>query len=174
MLKVAKKRGVNVRFGFGEDIPFPDGSFDYAAIIITLCFVKNPRRVLEEVHRALREDGKIIVAIVDKESFLGKFYQKKKSVFYKQAKFFSVKKVTRLLEETGFASFSCYQTVFVSPDKMKSVKRPRRGFGQGGFVVISAKKRAIEKPRNKSVLLRSAGRSRCHESCPDRRHPHAV
>lgn len=141
MLKIAQARGVNVRFGFGEDIPFMDGTFDYAAIIITLCFVKNPKKVIEEAFRILKKNGRIIIGIVDKESFLGKFYQRKKSVFYKQAKFFNVNKVKNLLKETGFGFFSYYQTISILPDKMNSVEKPMKGFGKGGFVVITAKKR---------------------------------
>ena len=140
MLEIAQERGVNVRFGFGEDLPFLDGAFDYATIIITLCFVKEPRKVLEEVCRVLKKNGRIIIGIVDKKSFLGKFYQEKKSVFYEQAKFLSVREVTDLLEETGFASFSYYQTISILPDRMRFVERPKKGFGKGGFVVISGEK----------------------------------
>jgi hypothetical protein len=65
-------------------------------------------------------------------------------VFYKQAKFFRVKEITDLLKETGFGLFSYYQTISISPDKMNSVEKPKKGFGKGGFVVISAKKTDCE------------------------------
>ncbi len=137
MLELAQERGVNIRAGFGEDIPFLDGTFDYAVIIITLCFVKNPKKVLEEAHRVLKKGGRIIIGIVDKESFLGKFYRKKKSSFYRQARFLSVKEATDLLKKSGFTYFSYYQTISILPDKMFSVENPKKGFGKGGFVVIS-------------------------------------
>ena len=141
MIRIAEKRGVNVKQGYGERVPFEDNVFDYAAIIISICFVKNPQKVLEEANRVLRENGKIIIGIVDKESFLGKFYQKKTSVFYKQAKFLSVKEVMGLIEETGFVFQSHYQTIFTLPDKMSLVEKPKKGYGKGGFVVIAAGKR---------------------------------
>ncbi|MFA5156691.1 MAG: methyltransferase domain-containing protein [Candidatus Omnitrophota bacterium] len=140
MLKIAQERGVNVRLGFGEDIPFPNGVFDCVVIVITLCFVKDPERVLKEASRILEKNGKIIIGIVDKQSFLGKYYRKKKSAFYKQAKFLSVKEITDLLKAAGFGRFSYYQTISILPDKMDSIEKPRKGFGKGGFVVISAKK----------------------------------
>lgn len=142
MLEIAQKRGVNVRSGFGEDMPFLNGAFDYVAIIITLCFAKDPRKIIEESARVLRKKGRIIVGIIDKESFLGKFYQKKKSVFYKQARFLSVKEVADLLRKAGFDSFAYYQTLSMLPGEMDSVERPQKGFGKGGFVVISGEKKA--------------------------------
>ncbi|MCK4912845.1 MAG: class I SAM-dependent methyltransferase, partial [Candidatus Omnitrophica bacterium] len=82
MIDIAAQRDVVVRWGFGEDLPFFEDTFDYIAIIITLCFVQNPQKVLKEAIRVLKKNGKIILGIIDKNSFLGKFYQRKKSVFY--------------------------------------------------------------------------------------------
>jgi len=139
MLKIAKERGVEVRLGYGENLPFADATFDYVAIIMTLCFVKDPVKVLNEARRVLRK-GRIIISIIDKQSFLGKFYQRKKSVFYKEANFFDVKELVALLKMTGFCRFSYYQTIYKFPDEIKSIQKPRKGFGEGAFVVISAYK----------------------------------
>ncbi|MFA4989390.1 MAG: methyltransferase domain-containing protein [Candidatus Omnitrophota bacterium] len=137
MLKIAQERGAHVCLGLGEDIPFLNEAFGYVAIIITLCFVKNPKKVIEEAARVLKKNGKIIIGIVDKESFLGEFYRRKKSAFYTAAKFLSVKEAADLLKEAGFARFFYYQTISILPDEMSSVEKPKKGFGQGGFVVIS-------------------------------------
>ncbi|MEA3346482.1 MAG: methyltransferase domain-containing protein [Candidatus Auribacterota bacterium] len=137
MIEIAKKRGVDARLGFGEHLPFKSSSFDYVAIIITLCFVKNPQQVLKESRRVLKENGKVIIGIVDKDNFLGKFYQKKKSIFYKQANFLSVKEVADLLKEAGFKRLSYHQTVFKLPNRIILIEKPQKGFGKGGFVVIS-------------------------------------
>ena len=140
MVKLARKRGVDARVSRGEHLPFKDATFDYVAIIITLSFVKNPQKVLKEARRVLRKKGKIIIGIVDKNSFLGRFYQKKKGVFYKQANFFSVKRVTELLKLLRVSRISYYQTIFKLPDKINSIEKPKKGFGRGGFVLICAKK----------------------------------
>ena len=140
MLRIANQRGVNTRWGFGEDLPFWKESFDYVAIIISLCFVKDPLKVLRESQRVLKKNGQIILGIIDKNSFLGEFYQKKKSMFYKEANFFSVKELSRLLGSLGFQEISCYQTLFDLPKKIHSVQNSRKGFGRGGFVVISGQK----------------------------------
>ncbi|MDD4907614.1 MAG: class I SAM-dependent methyltransferase [Candidatus Omnitrophica bacterium] len=140
MLKIARKRGVNTRLGSGEELLFGDKTFDYVLIIITLCFVKNPKKVIAETSRILKKNGRIIIGIIDKESFLGKFYRKKKSAFYKGAKFFSVQEVTDLLKAGGFGRFSYYQTISIFPDIMKSVEQPKKGFSRGGFVVIAGRR----------------------------------
>lgn len=140
MLEIAKKRGADVRLGYGEKLPYANSTFDYVAIIITLCFVKDHLKVLAEARRVLKKNGKLIVGIIDKDSFLGKFYQKKKSIFYKQANFFNVREVRDLLKEAGFIRLSYYQTIFKLPDKINSVGMTKKGFGKGGFVVISGDK----------------------------------
>jgi len=140
MLKISKKRGIDVRHAQGERLSFDSSIFDYVAIIITLCFVKDPIKVLIEAKRVLKNRGKIIVGIIDKDSFLGNFYQRKKSLFYRQAHFFGVKEVADLLKMSGFGRISYYQTIYKFPDEMNSVEKPRKGFGRGGFVVISGEK----------------------------------
>jgi len=140
MIGMAGKRGVDARLGSGEALPYEGSSFDFVAIIITLCFVKDPRKVLEEAGRVLKKNGKIIIGIVDKYSFLGSFYLKKKSLFYKKANFLSVKETTGMLRTAGFDGFSYYQTIFRLPQEMDSIDDPKRDFGKGGFVVIAARK----------------------------------
>lgn len=141
MIRIAEQRGVNVRWGIGEDLPFWGDVFDYVAIIITLCFAKEPLKTLQEAYRVLKQRGKIIIGIIDKNSFLGKFYQKKKSIFYHQAHFFSVRELRGLLQRSGFKKFSYYQTIFSLPKEIKEVEEPQKGFGKGGFVVICAQKK---------------------------------
>jgi len=143
MLAKAAERGVNVRWGFGENLPFWEESFDYILIVIALCFVREPGKVLREAHRVLKPDGKILIGIIDKTSFLGKFYRRKRSPFYSQARFFSTDEVREMLEENRFKNLSYWQTLFRLPDEINFIEKPQRGFGKGGFVVVCAKKPAI-------------------------------
>lgn len=138
MLQIAGRRGIDTRLGVGEKLPFESFTFDYVAIIITLCFVKDPVRVLAEAKRILKKNGKLVIGIINKDSFLGKFYQKKKSIFYQYAHFFEIKEVAVLLRQAGFKKFSYFQTLFSLPEKMVSVEKPIKGFNKGGFVVVSA------------------------------------
>lgn len=140
MIRIAKERGVDARLGFGECLPFESRSFNYVAIIITLCFTENPQKVLKESARVLKKKGNIIIGIVDKDSFLGKFYQEKKSLFYKQANFFSIKEISNLLKAGGFNHLTYFQTIFKLPEEINSIEKSQKGFGKGGFVVIGAQK----------------------------------
>lgn len=140
MIKIARQRGVDVLAGSGESLSFKNTTFDYVVIIITLCFVKDPSKVLQETNRVLKKHGKVIICIIDKNSFLGKYYLKKKSIFYHRAHFFSAEELTELLKTMGFNITSHYQTMFTFPDKMNSIDQPQRGFSRGGFIIMSAQK----------------------------------
>ncbi|OQX85929.1 MAG: hypothetical protein B6D55_06760 [Candidatus Omnitrophica bacterium 4484_70.2] len=136
MLKIAKLRGTSVVLGEAENLPFKKGKFDYLCLIITFCFLENPLLSLKEAYKVLKRGGKIIIAIIDRNSFLGKYYQKKKSVFYKYATFYTPQEVREMLKMSGFKNIQFFQTLFDFPENLKSVQNFKRGYGEGGFVVI--------------------------------------
>ena len=140
MLGAAKKRGISVTQGTGEDIPFTDSSFEYVAIIIALCFVSDALQVVREVHRVLSGNGCIVIGIIDKDSFLGELYTEKKSIFYKNARLYSVNDMKKLLGQAGFNGCTCYQTLTSYPEAMAAIEKPQQGSGAGGFVVMRALK----------------------------------
>lgn len=57
MLRIAKNRNVSVVQAAGENLPFRTGIFDYVVMIVTLCFLDDPERVLGEAWRIIRENG---------------------------------------------------------------------------------------------------------------------
>ena len=140
MVNIARQRGVDACIGTGECLPYQAGTFDYVLIVITLCFVQDPLEVLKQAHKVLKKNGRIIIGIVDRDSFLGKFYQEKKSVFYKNARFFSVKELTVLLKQAGFYNMCYLQTISRIPEHMTAAEEPQEGFGKAGFVVVGASK----------------------------------
>lgn len=143
MLKLAKQREVRVVKGDAERLPFRDGIFDLVLMVVTICFLKNPVKALMEIYRVLKNDGKIVVSFIDRESFLGKFYlsKRKESKFYKEANFYSVPEVLELLEISSFGSFYITQTIFRLPEEILEVEPVLEGYGKGGFVVISGLKK---------------------------------
>ncbi len=140
MLKKAVERGITVIQALGEYLPFKEAEFDYVLLIVTLCFVDNPQAVLAESRRVLKPGGKLIVGIVDRDSFLGKVYQSKNSPFYKVARLYSAQEVIELLKVSDFKEITTIQTIFSLPENLKEVESVRQGYGQGGFVVICGKK----------------------------------
>jgi ubiquinone/menaquinone biosynthesis C-methylase UbiE len=143
MLEIARRRGIKTFVGKGENLPFDEDEFDFVLIVITLCFVDNPEQVISESRRVLKDDGRLIVGIVDKDSHLGKFYLEKKKEghrFYKEANFFSAKEIMELLKKYNFKKIVTFQTIFQPLERIKEIERPRKGFGEGGFVVICGRK----------------------------------
>jgi len=125
----------------GENIPFKNGSFDFALIVTTICFFDDPTKALKETARILKPEGTVIIGFIDKESPVGQTYQKKKdeNVFYSDANFFSIEEVIELLNQVGFSNLSFVQTIFEGIDKER-VEKPKKGYGEGSFVVLRAEK----------------------------------
>ena len=142
MLKVARKKAIKVIGGTGEYLPFTNNSFDFALITTTLCFLENVEKTLKEIKRILKKKGYLILAFIDRESFMGKLYQKKKekNPFYKNATFYSAKEVKEQLEKEGFSNPEIKQTLFSFPEELKKTDDIKDGFGNGGFVIIRTRK----------------------------------
>ncbi|MDI3310108.1 MAG: class I SAM-dependent methyltransferase [Thermoanaerobacterium sp.] len=142
MRKIALERGLNVVDGVAENLPFEDNSFDLVLMVTTVCFVDDVLKSFKECFRVLKNSGTILIGFVDKESTIGKIYQanKEKSLFYKEATFYSTSEIVELLYEAGFKNFNFSQTIFKKLDEIKEKEPVRYGFGKGSFIVISAKK----------------------------------
>ncbi len=114
MAAVAKKRGIEVVPGVAEALPFADKSFDLVLMVTTICFVDDIDKSFEEAKRVLADDGHLIIAFVDRDSPLGKFYEahKAKSRFYKEATFYSKKDIFKLLKSHGFVLKRCNEALF--------------------------------------------------------------
>lgn len=143
MLKMAKKRRIKVVQGEGEILPFKNETFNFVLIVVTLCFVSNPFKVIEEAFRILRKGGVLILGIIDKDSRWGSYYQAKasRSKFYKAARFFSSQQIIRLLAAARSEFKEASQTLLEPPPDIKHVEEPKPGFGQGGFAALKAIKK---------------------------------
>ena len=105
MAELARDRGVMVVAGIGESMPIRDYSLDYVVIIVTICFLDDPKKTLREVHRVLKPGGRLITCIVPRESSHGKFYMelgRRGHRFYSTAHFYTVKELVGMLREVGF------------------------------------------------------------------------
>ena len=138
MADKARKLGIRVLPGIAEDLPFPNGTFDFILMVTTICFVDDLKKSFQEAFRVIKKEGFIVIGFIDKESDLGKVYRrnKDKSHFYKIAEFFSTQEVLACLSEVGFRNFETKQTIFPGND----TQQIQDGFGTGSFVVIKGVK----------------------------------
>ena len=142
MGKIAEKRGINVIEGVAESLPFPDSHFDFILMITTICFLDDIERALNEAYRVLKPEGYLLIGFIDAESPMGKLYEKHKneSTFYKDATFYSVKKVVFYMKKALFKDFSFRQTVFKTGEKLKYPEPVKKGYGEGSFIVVRGTK----------------------------------
>ena len=135
MAEIAKNRGIEVDLIDAENLNFKE-EFDFILMVTTICFVKNPKKVIENCYKALKPNGYLLVAFVDKDSSLGKFYlkNKDKSKFYKEATFFSKDEIIFLMKEAGFKDFECVENLY--GDNLENLEFKINQCNGGAFKVI--------------------------------------
>ena len=140
MAEIARKRGIHVYEAKAENLPFHANSFDFALMVTTLCFLEDTFHALKGIKRILKPTGKIVIGMLDEDSPPGKLCEekRKKSKFYKDARFYSVNQVLDWLKKLKLNNLQTVQTIFKNPDKIQSLEPIEEGFGKGLFVVISA------------------------------------
>jgi ubiquinone/menaquinone biosynthesis C-methylase UbiE len=146
MRELARKRGIEAVDGVAESLPYDDARFDFALMVTTICFLDDTEAALREAYRVLKPGGCLIIGFVDRESALGKQYVKhrEESLFYMIATFYSVDEVVSFLEKTGFGDCTFKQTIFHSLREIRAVEPVKEGYGEGSFVVVSARKKLMK------------------------------
>ncbi len=161
MAEIARKRGLQVRSGSAEDLPYEDGSFDTVLLNGIPSYVAELGRAFSEAYRVLRPGGHVVVADVPAESSYGLLYRLAGMVgtwegpslreiapahpypveFVAGANWRTTKEKTELLRSAGFVDFEYVQTLMrhakYSDD---SVEDPVEGFDRGDYVAIRARK----------------------------------
>lgn len=143
MLKLSMERNIKVVQGFGESLPFKNESFHFISIVFTIELIADPLCFLKEAVRALKKNGTLILGIIDRNSLWGKFYKQKaaQSKFYTGFHFISPEEILEIYQNINVEFKRAFQTLSQPPPDIKDVEEPRKGFGQGGFVVIKGIKR---------------------------------
>jgi len=155
MRKLAEQRGLYLKDGVAEALPYEDQTFDFALLITTICFVDDPQQTCREAARVLRDGGRLIIGLVPRDSFLGKAYEARRltSRFYRNARFFTIEETKHLMETAGFSSFSCVQTLFDLPEKMSEPDPVLPGCERGGFVVLIGIREEVRHDPADSIVL---------------------
>lgn len=155
LLEIARRRGLTGFLARGEQQFFDEETFGTVFLITTLCFVESPLAVLREAYRVLREEGKLALGLILRDSPWGQLYDAKKREghrIYKHATFHSYDQVVDLLEQSGFAVEKVLSTLFQVPGEVREMETPQEGFHPGaGFIVVVAGKvpRPAPVPRTK-------------------------
>lgn len=142
MRAIAQERGINVIDAVAEKLPIKSETFDYVLFVTTICFLDSLNHAFSEAYRILKPKGLMVIGFIEKESPLGRIYQQHKaeSRFYKEANFYTVREIIRVLETTGFTNFWFVQTLFPGADETGATQPFKEGYGDGAFVVVRAKK----------------------------------
>jgi len=138
MRAIAQQRGVEVRDGVAEVLPFGDARFDLVLMVTTICFLDDVQAAIKEAHRVLKPGGALVIGLIDRDSPLGIAYEqhKQESVFYKEATFHSVDEVVSHLQKAGFRDFVFAQTIFRGLSEIQEIEPVKDGYGEGSFVVV--------------------------------------
>lgn len=135
-------RGIETMNARAESLPYKDWRFDFVLMLFCVSYFQDITAAFKEAFRVLKKDGCLVVGFIDKDSIIGKAYEQRKpdSVFYKHAKFYSVAKITDELRQAGFRHFKFSQTLFGELETITTTQIPKKGVGEGSFVIIKAMK----------------------------------
>jgi ubiquinone/menaquinone biosynthesis C-methylase UbiE len=142
MRSLALKKGIEVISAEAEHLPYKDMSFDFVLMAFCISYFENLSAAFSEAARVLKKGGSLIVGFIDKNSLIGKYYEQRKphSVFYRDANFYSIKRIISELKKTGLKQLEFSQTLFHQLDEIREFQPAKSGYGDGSFVVIKAVK----------------------------------
>ena len=144
-LKISRDRGLAVCRSVGEELPLQRNSIGTAYMLFALCFMADPKAVLDECHRVLKREGHLVVGMISEPSPWGKFLQAKKAErhpFYQYARFYVPSMVQTMCQEVGFDVVEKRSVLLQKPGNVKQFESSREGLVDGaGFVVIVARRK---------------------------------
>lgn len=136
-------RGIDTIDAVAENLPYGDLKFDFVLMMFSIAYFADLHLALKEAFRVIKNNGCLVVGFIDNASKSGKIYEagKEGSMFYNHAKFYTVSKVVEELYAAGFRHFDFSQTLFGNIEAINTVQFPKKGHGEGSFVVVKALKK---------------------------------
>lgn len=145
LLALARRRGIDVLYGEGEELVFRAASLGTVFLLTTWEFLSDPLKVLRECRRVLRVDGRLVNAYLDRDGKWGTSYLERGRQghpLFSHARFDSYEDVKRLTEQAGFEILKTVSTLFQGPGETPAPEEPSPGFVRGAsFVVVVASPR---------------------------------
>jgi len=143
MLKLALIRRIEPIRAVGENLPFKHGSFDFALMTVTLCFLDSPEKAILEAKKVLRSGGELVVCDIPRDSSWGKDYKEKAQaghVFYIHAHFYSLWELEDLLKKCSLRAVAMKTTLSYPPSAKPRIEEPSEDPEGRGFVCVKALK----------------------------------
>ena len=157
MAKLARKRGMEVKIGTAENIPYEDETVKAVLLGTLLSYVKDRKKAINEAYRILQPGAHIVVSFLAREGSYAMLYDLASLrgeydpetapkapyplKFVKGTHWSSASEVTNLLEETGFVDLKCVQTLTRHPKYSNDeVEDPAEGYDKGDYIVIQGRK----------------------------------
>ena len=141
VLEYAADRGIRTQVARGEGLPYPRGVFDGVLMVVTICFLADPAKALEECRRVLKENGRLIVGLVPADSPWGDLYARKGSEghrFYSAAKFYTCDQVASLAASVGLSLGGARSCLLTPPGEPPTDLSIREGIvTNAGFVALA-------------------------------------
>ncbi len=144
-LRLAERRGIQVKQARGEALPFPDATFGDVLMIATLCFADDALALIREAARVVRPNGHLLIGDIPTDSAWGKRYLRKKGEghpFYRDAHFFTVAELAKMLQQAGLTIVGLSSTLIQSRPKSPKPEAPKSEelVENAGFVCVLARK----------------------------------
>ncbi len=157
MARLSRKRGIDVKIGPAEAVPFGDASAGCVLLSTILSYVKDRPKSMSEAFRVLRPGGTIVLSNLPKEgsyamlydlaALKGKYNPETAPAhpypieFVEEGTWVSTDEVIRLLKGAGFVDLEFVQTLTRHPKYTNdSIEEPVPGYDKGDFVVVRARK----------------------------------
>lgn len=142
-LDIARHRGIKALLGRGEHIPFQEDSFGGVLMAFTLCFVREPGKVLQEIQRVLTTSGGLILGLLLRGTPWAEFYTRRGlsgDPWYRNTHFHTKKEIETLLKKAGFSITGYRSSLFQQPgQEVYQEELPVDTYIPGaGFVAIAA------------------------------------
>ena len=103
MVEIARLRGFDVQIAYGENLPFPDDSFDIVFSMTAMENSHDPKKFLSEMVRVTKKDGIVVVAVLNLLSLYGLYRKlfgwKKQNLIFRNMHFFTWWELKKLMKK---------------------------------------------------------------------------
>jgi SAM-dependent methyltransferase len=162
MAGIARKRGMAVKTDTAEEADFGREEWDTILFNGSPGYITDLKEAARKTFEALKEEGKVVMLDVPKESSYGLIYNLAKTLgtwdhpllkgalppdpypieFVKEANWRTTREKVDILEEAGFENLRYAQTLTCHPTHSnREIEEPVSGYGKGDYVAICAQKK---------------------------------